>query len=78
VRKKSEMITENAGITRCCVHREAVNCLWITRNEGEGAPILFISGSEAPIVVTLTNQTFYVKCPECFRGVYPADKKMLA
>ena len=50
-----------------CIHLEHVDILWIRNNPQEGPPVVFINHPGGPLVVTLTNQTFYVKCPACYR-----------
>lgn len=65
------------GITMTCEHRRAVNILWITCGQGVEPPVLFIErNEEGPIVITLTNQTFYVKCPGCFNAVRKAATRL--
>lgn len=46
----------------------AVDILWIRNNQEEGPPVVFLNTQGGPLVVTLTNQTFYVNCPACFQA----------
>lgn len=63
---------KSGEVTRVCKHRMDVNILWIRNEPEKGPPAIFISGTEGPICVTLTNQTFYVKCPKCFETIREA------
>lgn len=62
------METVDKTQTRTCPHREEVDCQWIT-NDGMGPPVLWITKTPGPCVVTLTNQTFRVNCLECFVAI---------
>jgi hypothetical protein len=60
--------------TVCCQHVEGSLSQWI-RNDGYGAPVLMVD-LRGPAVLSLTNQTIYIKCATCFqdaRGVPLAD-----
>jgi len=49
-----------------CAHRMQSDARWIRNNPQEGPPVVLISSPEVTLVVTLTNQTIYLKCPACF------------
>ena len=70
-----EKTAERPGITRSCEHRKAVDILWIVNNGVDPPAVLICGESEKPFVVTLTNQTFYVKCPACFKATILAQKR---
>jgi hypothetical protein len=62
----SEIIRKTEGNTRSCEHRRAVDSLWIDHGAQNRAPVLFLDVFEAgPVILTLTNQTIYVRCPAC-------------
>ena len=54
--------------TKTCPHRVGSKALWV-KNDAEGAPILYFTGREGPVVMSLTNQVIRVSCPECFRAL---------
>jgi translation initiation factor IF-1 len=60
--------SHKATFTVECEHRKGM-VAYIRNNAVEGPPVVFIDGYQGPIVVTLTNQTFYVRCPECFKKI---------
>lgn len=63
-------IQKSEGKTKTCEHLQAVNILWITKNEdGQTAPVIFVD-SYQPIFVRLTNQTFYAMCKKCLTLAY--------
>jgi hypothetical protein len=53
---------------KTCPHRREAEVLWV-RNDGQSAPILFITGVKEPITLSLTNQTITVTCPQCFQSM---------
>jgi hypothetical protein len=54
-------------MTRNCMHRGRAEAAWILNNPGEGPPVVWIASPEGNVIATLTNQTIYLNCPECFR-----------
>jgi hypothetical protein len=50
-----------------CEHRQRTVAMWVRNNPTEGPPVLLVEDREGAVVITLTNQTLYVKCPQCFK-----------
>jgi len=58
----------NSESSEACEHRMGSSAFWI-RNDGVGAPVVFLSTNRGPggeILLTLTNQKIYLRCPACF------------
>lgn len=58
----------DCGISEACEHRRGTSAFWI-RNDGVGAPVVFLSttgGLGGDLLLTLTNQKLYLRCPACF------------
>lgn len=56
---------DNGNKVDNCEHRREAWAYWL-RNDGMGPPVLYLETGGKPVVVTMTNQVIYVKCPICF------------
>lgn len=64
------------SITECCPHR-AGRAVWI-KNDGTGPPVLWwetFDDPAGPVTLTMTKQTIYVNCPQCFSAIRAAGSK---
>lgn len=53
------------GRSEACEHlRHNPRAIWL-KNDGEGAPAIFVERIEGAVVI-LTNQTIYLKCSICY------------
>lgn len=57
-----------------CQHRVWAIGGWAV-NDGFVAPVLFLD-AQGPCFVTLTNETVYVKCPDCYLSLLGAVSKL--
>jgi hypothetical protein len=50
-----------------CEHRRRASAYYVRNDPTEGPPVILIESPEGHLVVTLTNQTIYLKCSQCFK-----------
>jgi hypothetical protein len=48
-----------------CEHRRRASGQYVRNNPSEGPPVILIESPEGHVIVTLTNQTIYLKCSKC-------------
>lgn len=51
-----------------CRHMLPARAYYV-RNDGQGPPVVFVSGHSDPCVITLTNQLIKIQCPQCFAQI---------
>jgi hypothetical protein len=63
---KGETVDNSTKVVGC-EHRMRSYGTWIRNDATQGPPSVLLELSEGVSVVTLTNQTIYVRCTQCYR-----------